>query len=175
MKSKIIIIVMCVVIVGIGTFLGILKVGTCSSAATPQIEPSTDIGATFPPHEVQIKYASLAPVITRSEAIATAKNWLHDGFNFATDNLPAEATVVLYSGPIEPPNTRPTGVVASDVPAWIVVIKGFPPIGSVGPFDPNNPNFTVQVTSQANVAIDATTGKILYATISGKVQRFPAQ
>jgi D-alanyl-D-alanine carboxypeptidase len=102
-------------------------------------------------------------------------NWLHEGFNFTTANLTAEATVALYSGPIEPPNTRPTGEVVSDVPVWVVVIKGFPPIGSVGPFDPNNPNFTVQVTAQASVAIDANTGKILYASTGGKVQRFPAQ
>jgi hypothetical protein len=40
----------------------------------------------------------------------------------------------------------------------------------MGPPDPNNPNLTAQVATQANVAIDATTGEIIFAITSGKVQ-----
>jgi len=150
------------------------QISNSISTSIPQSETSTDIGAQFPEDKVQIKYSSFAPKITRSEAIAIARNWLNTGFNVDTENLPVDATVALFSGDVLQTNTRSASV-ASDLPAWIVVIKQVPFLGSMGPPDPNNPNFTVPISTQANVAIDATTGEILFAITSGKEQRLPTQ
>jgi hypothetical protein len=138
------------------------------SLSISQTETSVDIGAIFEKDHSQIKYVSLAPVVTRSEAIAIAENELRP-FNFDTKIFPADATVALYSGDVQQANRRS----ASDVPAWIVVLKEVPFVGSAGPPDPNMPNFTIKAISQLNIAIDATTSEVLYGVITSKVERIP--
>ena len=71
-EKKIIIIIVCMVALGIGTFFIILKLGSNASASTQQIivtnsvplvESSAEVGALFPKN-IQITYTSFAPVIS---------------------------------------------------------------------------------------------------------------
>jgi hypothetical protein len=164
MKLKIIIFIFSIIIIATGTTYGILTLGTNSSAASPTIVNSTDIGSQYDPNEVQFKYVSFAPAIPRNQAIATAKEWLSVNFVVDTDNLPADSSVALYSGPVRPPNVSPTGETVKDLPVWVVVIRDVPQIGSGGP--PSTRKF--KIATQANVTLDASTGKIIYGHITGK-------
>jgi hypothetical protein len=183
LKTKILIMLVAIVFLGTVTILTILEsengalhssclnaetalpAGTASSVQ-PLAEPSREIGAKFPPDEVKIQYIGFSPPVTLLEAMAIAKNWLSTGFNIAVDDLPVDATMALYSGPVRPPDARPSGQTVEGVEVWIVVIKELPLIGSVGPPNQNQPAFGT--ASQANIAIDATTRRILYGVTSGE-------
>jgi hypothetical protein len=139
---------------------------TSTSMQAPHVETSFDIGAIFDPNEVQIKYISFVPTVGRNEAITTAKNWLHAGYNIATEKLPSDATVGLYSGPIRQADGRYEGK-ANEIEAWIVVIKGLPAMGSSGP-PPTSGIKAFNIEWQADIALDALRGEILFAGIDGK-------
>ena len=78
-----------------------------------------------------------------------------------------DATVALFSGNTMLTDSSPSTAV-NDVQAWIVVIKQVP--DQVGDeFNPDNPNGPLhEIASQANVAVDASTGKILYAVVNAQ-------
>ena len=181
MKFKIIIIVGCVAIISFGIVLGIHSNGInysnssametqvtqlSASSSTPEIETSVDIGALFDKSRFQLKYVSFSPVLTRDEAISIAKNRLSEGMGWDTDNLPADATVTLFSGQIFKTDAREAGT-ANDLKAWIVVIKNVPFVGSGGPAPlPDETKFAVPSSFQYNVVIDATTGDVLNGGIT---------
>jgi hypothetical protein len=140
------------------------------SVSTPnaQGEISKDIGALFDKSNVQIKYgSSFTPVITRDEAIAIAKKRLHDGFNWDTDKLEADATVALYSGHAYQTDSKAARTVY-DIPSWIVVVKDVPYVQSGGPPPLPGEKYTppAPVKFQYNLAIDAMTGEALYGEIT---------
>jgi hypothetical protein len=183
MKWKIFIFIASMAIVGAGTAIGILgfENGTAIYASTPstpcstpQVVTSRDIGALFNPQFQQITYASFAPIITESEAIATAKNLLTNGFHVPTDNLKVETTVALFSGQLEK-ESNPADRVVSNVPAWIMVIKDVPIGLSVGPPPDPDQLFVVKLHTQWNVAIDARTGELLYDQLASKEEKVPIQ
>ena len=166
MKAKIIVLILCLIFVGTGTGFAILHIATSTDAATPQVEPSVDIGVLFSPEEAQITYSPFAPTISRGEAIKIAKNWLYTGHHMSSDNLPVDSTVALYSGTVARTLTREPYAV-SDMPVWIVVIKELPtsfskPAGA-----------TFNFAAQADVVIDAANGDVLNARIIGK--QIPAE
>jgi hypothetical protein len=184
MKAKIIIITGCLLAIGIISIFGVFQIKTFSSdstkidsltpqkpssVATPtsQGETSADIGALFDKSDVQLKYVSFAPLVTRDEAIAIAKNRLQAGFNWDTDKLQADATIALFSGHAFLTDSRAAGNV-NDIPAWIVVVKNVPFVGSGGPppLTQNNTVSQAQPRSQYNLAIDAMTGEILNGVIT---------
>jgi hypothetical protein len=146
------------------------------SISTTQSEPSMDIGAVFPifsaSHGMQVKYVSFSPVISRSEAIVTARNWLTKGFNIFAENYPVDSTVGLISGDNEVNSTHYESI-GTDVKAWIVVIIDLPSMGSVGPPLLLDHPEKINMMCQANVAINALTGQLIYAGITGKEQRIP--
>jgi hypothetical protein len=164
MKIKIVIFILSIIVIATGTTFGLLSIETNSSAASPPMVNSADIGSQYDPHEVQFKYVSFAPAIPRNQAIATAKDWLSVNFIVDTDNLPADSSVALYSGPIVQSDGRLTGETVKDQPVWTVVIRDVPQIGSGGP--PSTRKF--KIATQANVIIDAMTGKMIYGEITGK-------
>lgn len=141
------------------------------ATSSSEVTSSHDIGASWDGF-IQIKYSSFTPIVSRSEAIATARDWLKTGFNIPAEEYPVDSTVALISGKIELNATRYEEI-GTDIKAWIVVIKRLPTMGSAGPSpDPRHP---VKFNNmwQASVAIDATTGKLITAQISGRGQRIP--
>ena len=183
MKWKIFIFTASIVIIGAVTAIGILGfqkrghdlcVNSFQSFYSSSSCEFVDIGTLFDPQFQQITYSSFAPIITESEAIATARNLLSNGFHIPTDNLQVEATVALFSGYLAPTDSHPKDRVVSNVPAWIVVIKNVP-LGFPGSGPPEQgDNFTiVETETQYDVAIDATTGALLNAGLNGKIERVP--
>ena len=139
-----------------------------SDIFTPQIEISRDIGAHFDPNYVHITYSSFAPVKSESEAVTTAVKWLTAGFHVPTDNLTVDTTVGLFSGHLARTDSNPDDRVVSNVPAWIVVIKDLPISLPIGPAPvQGSPVATTNVAAEYNVAVDATTGALLDAILTG--------
>jgi hypothetical protein len=144
---------------------------TVPSTSTGVTVNTTDVGAAFPPTDVQLKNTSFAPDITSSQAITAAKNWVNYYFHFEVENLPADATVALFSGIISPTKTRAKST-ATDVKIWVVVVKELP-YYKTGP-PPLPPTDTQRIPplqvsqAQADVIVDATSGEVLYGSIDGK-------
>ncbi|MDD5082640.1 MAG: hypothetical protein PHU08_04630 [Dehalococcoidales bacterium] len=114
---------------------------------------------------MQLKDTSFVPVITRDQAIAIARIFPH-GSNWAKTDLPADATVSLFTGQsIGTPTRSP--YYASDLKVWIVVVKnGFSFAGPV----PTDPATTPRLYQNvASVIIDATTGEVIYGAIGGRL------
>lgn len=154
----------------------VLPTSTSMPSPASPLVPSVDIGARFPSNSdhIQVTYSSFAPAVSRDEAIEIAKNWLLTGFKMQADNYPIDATVALISGDVELSSSHYIQI-GTDVKAWIVVIKRLPFVGSGGPPPDQNHPVKFKSISQANVAVDATNGKIITANLTGIQKRIPIQ
>ena len=128
---------------------------------------TTDIGWSFPDGRAEIKASSFSPRISREEAISTVRKILHESFGIADpQSLPTDATVALFTG--EAHDGR--GYV-ENLPVWIVVVREIPFVITGGPRGTADiPTNRKVGLPQYNVAVDAYTGTIVQAVLSGRVK-----
>ena len=166
LKSRLVIALMVAVSVGIviGVFT-VMRVDNNPIASAQTGETTEDIGQRFPSSKVQLEVSSFAPAISSQAAISTARDLLRTHFNIDDSDLPAVATVAVFTG-----ETHDSRRHASDVEVWVVVVEQVPFKITGGPAVTEGSTRRIRKgPTQYNVVIDAHTGEVVHSVMSGKV------
>ncbi len=164
MKTKLFIMAVIMMIV-IGSVAGLAAANSSdNSQTTPLPTPAVDLSQCFPAFlAVAAKPASFQPSISESQAISTVRDLVRKYYYPQPEELSTFTALATFTGEIQ--NKDHTKV--QDLPVWVVVLKGLPN-GPILPYEPDIPAPAAS-TGQVNVAIDASTGVIIYGVITGTV------